>query len=101
MAFDDRELDIARRRQLRVPLRGRSRAAEGTMIVREVYNDWDAEERGTLTIERPDTLGRPRRALDPRALAKKYDVAAQMLIGWIQTWFAFPECFPTRSRSTP
>ena len=25
------------------------------MIVREVFNDWDTEERGTLTIERADT----------------------------------------------
>ena len=34
-----------------------------TMIVREVFNDWDTEERGTLTIERPDTVGKPAKAL--------------------------------------
>ena len=34
-----------------------------TMIVREVFNDWDTEERGMLTIERADTLGQPAKAL--------------------------------------
>ena len=34
-----------------------------TLIVREVFNDWDTEERGTLWIERTDTVGRPARPL--------------------------------------
>jgi hypothetical protein len=63
------------------------------MIVREVFNDWDTEERGTLTIERPDTLGRPAKELSRDRLAKKYDVAARSLVGSIQTWFAFPHFF--------
>ena len=63
------------------------------MIVREVFNDWDTEERGTLTIERADTLGQPAKELTRDLLAKKYDVAARSLVGSIQTWFAFPHFF--------
>ncbi|WP_278258547.1 hypothetical protein [Nocardioides convexus] len=64
-----------------------------TLIVREVFNDWDTEERGTLSIERADTVGRPRRPLTEDLLRKKYEVAARSLTGSIQTWFAFPHFF--------
>ena len=91
MALDDRELAIADDGTFE--FRYVAEPGAKTMIVREVFNDWDHEERGTLTIERPDTLGRPRRPLTHELLAKKYDVAARSLVGSIQTWFAFPQFF--------
>jgi len=91
LAFDDRELDIAEDGTFEFTYVAEPGAK--TMIVREVFNDWDNEERGTLTIERPDTLGKPRKPLTRELMAKKYDVAARSLIGSIQTWFAFPQFF--------
>jgi hypothetical protein len=91
MAFDDRELDVQPDGTFEFTYVAEPGAK--TMIVREVFNDWDTEERGTLTIERPDTLGRPAAPLTRERLAKKYDVAARSLVGSIQTWFAFPHFF--------
>src|SRR4051812_47916957 len=91
MAFDDRELDV----QTDGTFEFRYLAEPGAkaMIVREVFNDWDSEERGTLTIERADTLGKPAAPLTRERLAKKYDVAARSLVGSILTWFEFPKWF--------
>ncbi|GAB2865584.1 hypothetical protein [Nocardioides pacificus] len=80
-----------------------------SLIVREVYNDWDTEERGTLWIERTDQLGVPAPPLTRARLAKKYEIAARTLTGTIQTWFMFPQFFQykepvntlTPPRSTP
>lgn len=63
------------------------------LIIREVYDDWNAERRGTLRIQRLDTAGSPRPAADPSRIAKRYDVAAKLLTGRIHTWFAFPQWF--------
>jgi hypothetical protein len=90
-AFDDRELDVRADGSFEFTYVAEPGAK--SMIVREVFNDWDTEERGTLTIERPDTLGRPAKQLTRELLAKKYDVAARSLVGSIQTWFAFPQFF--------
>ncbi len=94
MAFDDRELDVADDGTFEFTYVAEPGAK--TMIVREVFNDWETEERGTLTIERPDTLGKPARPLTQATLAKKYEVAARSLTGSIQTWFAFPQFFQYR-----
>ena len=91
LAFDDRELEIADDGTFEFTYVAEPGAK--TMIVREVFNDWEREERGTLTIERPDTRGKPRKALTRELLQKKYDVAARSLVGSIQTWFAFPQFF--------
>lgn len=91
MAFDERELEIAEDGTFEFTYVAEPGAK--TLIVREVFNDWDTEERGTLTIERADTLGRPRRPLTRETLQKKYDVAARSLVGSVQTWFAFPHFF--------
>ncbi|HWJ82994.1 MAG TPA: hypothetical protein VNS55_12220 [Nocardioides sp.] len=91
MAFDDRELDIQPDGTFEFTYVAEPGAK--TLIVREVFNDWEREQRGTLWIERPDTLGRPRRPLTRELLQKKYDVAARSLVGSIQTWFAFPQFF--------
>lgn len=91
MAFDDRELDVQPDGTFEFTYTAEPGAK--TMIVREVFNDWDTEERGTLTIERADRLGQPAKELTRDLLAKKYDVAARSLVGSIQTWFAFPHFF--------
>ena len=107
MAFDDRELDIAPDGSFE--FRYVAEPGAKSMIVREVFNDWDTEERGLLTIERTDTLGAPARPLERERLARRYEVAARSLVGSIQTWFAFPHFFqykepanrPTAPQSTP
>lgn len=107
LAFDDRELDIAEDGSFEFTYVAEPGAK--TMIVREVFNDWDTEERGTLTIERPDTIDKPAKPLTEATLRKKYDVAARSLVGSIHTWFAFPQFFerkepanqPTAPQSTP
>lgn len=91
MAFDDRELTIAEDGTFSFTYVAEPGAK--TLIVREVFNDWDTESRGTLTIERTDTLGQARRPLSEATLRKKYEVAARSLTGSIQTWFAFPHFF--------
>ena len=58
-----------------------------------MYDDWNTEDRGTIRIQRLDTAGQPRPALTPERVAKRYGVAAKMLVGRINTWFAFPEWF--------
>jgi hypothetical protein len=63
------------------------------LAIREVYGDWAGEQRSSLTIHRTDTLGAPTPALTAESVDKRYAVAAKMLIGRIQTWFAFPEWF--------
>ncbi len=90
-AFDDRELDVAPDGSFEWrfgPLPGAK-----TLIVREVYNDWDTEERGSLWIERTDRVGRPATPPTRQRLAKKYEIAGKLLVGSIRTWFAFPQFF--------
>ncbi len=93
-AFDDRELDVAEDGSFEWrfgPDLGLKKGS--TLIVREVYDHWNNEDRGQLRIQRLDTAGQPRAALTPERVAKRYGVAAKMLIGRINTWFAFPEWF--------
>ena len=91
LAFDDRELSIDADGSFEFTYVAEPGAK--TLIVREVFNDWDTEARGTLTIERTDTLGRARKPLTEELLRKKYEVAARSLTSSIQTWFAFPHFF--------
>jgi hypothetical protein len=69
MAFDDRKLQLDDDGSFEFTYVAEPGAK--TLIVREVFNDWDTETRGTITIERPDTLGRPRRPLTQDLLRKK------------------------------
>jgi hypothetical protein len=93
-AFDDRELEIGHDGAFEWRFGPELGLAKGaTLIVREVYDDWGTEERGRLRIQRLDTAGKPRAALTPERVAKRYAVAAKMLVGRINTWFAFPEWF--------
>jgi hypothetical protein len=63
------------------------------LIVREVYSDWNTEERGELYIHRADALGTVPEPLTHDRIVKKYAVAGKMLISRLKTWFAFPEWF--------
>ena len=54
LAFDDRELEVAEDGSFE--FRYTAEPGAKTLIVREVFNDWDTEERGTLWIERVDDL---------------------------------------------
>lgn len=91
MAFDERELSVEPDGSFSFEYTAEPGAK--TLIVREVFNDWDTETRGTLTIERTDTIGHARTPLTEDVLRKRYDVAARSLTGSIQTWFAFPHFF--------
>ena len=94
VAFDDRELDVASDGTFEWHFGPELGLGKGsTLIVREVFDDWNAEERGTLRIQRLDTAGRARGPLTPERVEKRFGVAAKMLTGRIQTWFAFPEWF--------
>jgi hypothetical protein len=79
MAFDDRELDIAADGTFEFAYTAEPGAK--TMIVREVFNDWDTEKQGMLTIERVDQVGKPAKPLTRATLAKKYEAAARTLTG--------------------
>src|SRR3546814_3273915 len=61
MAVDDRELELDDEGNFEFTYVAEPGAR--TMIVREVFNDWETEERGTLWIERPAMVGRPKRPL--------------------------------------
>lgn len=106
-AFDDRELTIGDDGGFELSLgpAGSPYAVEhhvalpetaAMLAVREVYDDWSAE-RGTLTIQRADTVGLAPPRLDgaarQAAVDKRYAVAAKMLTARVRTWFAFPEWF--------
>jgi hypothetical protein len=93
-AFDDRDLDVAEDGSFEWRFGPELGLTKGsTLIVREVYDDWNREQRGQLRIQRLDTAGVPRGPLEPGRVAKRYAVAAKMLTGRIRTWFAFPEWF--------
>ena len=94
VAFDDRELDVASDGSFEWRFGPELGLGKGsTLIVREVYDDWNTEERGQLCIQRLDTAGQPRGPLTPERVDKRYGVAAKLLVGRIKTWFAFPEWF--------
>ena len=59
-----------------------------------MYSDWDAEQRGTISIHRADRARvRAPPAADTAALAKRYGVAGKILLSRLRTFLAFPEWF--------
>lgn len=94
-AFDDRELDLADDGSFEIHL-GPYAAGAKTLIVREVFNDWETEERGTLWIERVGQPGHAAVPLTAARLAQRYEIAAKLLTGSIRTWFAFPDFFQNK-----
>ena len=102
-AFDDREIQVADDGSFEIRF-GPARDDAGpdyfalgpgsqTLIVREVYSDWNAEERGRLWIRRVGSEGQPAAPLRRERLAKQYEIAGKLLVGSIKTWFAFPDWF--------
>ena len=62
------------------------------LAVREVFGDW-SQTRGTVTIERADTVGTAPPEPDSARVARRYAIAAKMLTTRISTWFNFPKWF--------
>lgn len=92
VAFDDRTLDIGADGSFEFRLNDLPEGA-AMLAVREVYDDWSAQ-RGTIAIERTDTVGTAPDAGPTRDdLAKRYTVAGKMLLSRIKTWLVFPEWF--------
>jgi hypothetical protein len=128
-AFDDRAIDIAADGSFELrfgPARPRGSgpaqgpgssglnyftlgAGSSMLLVREVYSDWSAERRGTISIRREDRVGWAPPPADAPALAKRYAVAGKILLSRLRTFLAFPEWFyltepvntMTPPRSTP
>lgn len=102
-AFDDRRLTIAADGSYELtfgPPREDAPAdyfvlGEGAsmLAIREVYGDWTAERKGSVTIERVDTADQPARPLDAARAARQYATAAKLLTTRIHTWFNFPKWF--------
>jgi hypothetical protein len=102
-AFDDRELDVAADGTFELRFgpakqnagRGYVTLGPGStmLLVREVYSDWDAERRGTISIHRADRRGSAPPPADTSALAKRYGVAGKILLSRLRTFLAFPEWF--------
>nr|WP_040522795.1 hypothetical protein [Gordonia araii] len=102
-AFDDRRLTIAEDGSFELtfgpavdnPPKSYFVLPEGatTLAVREVYSDWDTEERGMVTIERSDTVGTAAEEPSLERMKRRYSTAAKMLTSRINTWFNFPKWF--------
>lgn len=63
------------------------------LAVREVYSDWPNEVKGSITIERVDSVGTAPIEADVARMAKRYAIAAKMLTARVHTWFNFPKWF--------
>jgi hypothetical protein len=63
------------------------------LVVREVYSDWAAERRGTISIRRADRAGCAPPPTDTARQAKRYGAAGKILLSRLRTFLAFPEWF--------
>ncbi|WP_279106728.1 hypothetical protein [Gordonia paraffinivorans] len=101
-AFDDRRLQIAEDGSFEltfgpaIPDAGDDYFVLGEgasmLAVREVYSDW-TERKGSITIERVDTVGTAPDEPDLARVARRYSTAGKMLLARINTWFNFPKWF--------
>ncbi|MBA5848991.1 hypothetical protein [Gordonia amicalis] len=101
-AFDDRRLTIADDGTFELtfgpaipdPPDNYFALGEGAsmLAVREVYSDW-TERKGSITIERVDTVGTAPEEADLARVARRYATAGKMLTARIHTWFNFPKWF--------
>src|SRR3546814_1275663 len=88
-AFDDRELEVAEDGTFEWRFGPELGIRKGsTLIIREVYDDWNTEESGTMRIQRLDTAGQPRRAFSHDRVAQGEGGAEKKLVGRVKTWFA-------------
>lgn len=118
-AFDDRRIRVAADGSFEItfgpelaePREDYFVLGEGAsmLAVREVYSDWAAQAKGSITIERVDSVGTAPAELTAERMAKRYAIAAKMLTARVNTWFNFPKWFYldepvntfTAPRSTP
>ncbi len=63
------------------------------LLVREVYSDWAAERRGTISIHRADRAGCAPPAPDADTMERRYGVAGKILLSRLRTFLAFPQWF--------
>src|SRR6516162_7109214 len=100
-AFDDRAVEIGADGTFELrfgPSCGgrnsfRLGAGSSMLLVREVYSDWSAERRGTISIRRDDRAGCAPPPAGPDVMAKRYGVAGKILLSRLRTFLAFPEWF--------
>jgi hypothetical protein len=102
-AFDDRELDVATDGTFELRFgpakqnagRGYVTLGPGStmLLVREVYSDWDAERRGTISIRRADRAGCAPPVAELATMEKRYRVAGKILLSRLRTFLAFPQWF--------
>ena len=88
-AFDDRKLDIADDGTFEWRV---TPDKPSQLLIREVYNDWSAQ-RGTVTVERMDTVGTAPPALTRAIIEKRYATAGKQLVNRVKTWLQFPQWF--------
>ncbi|MGB3770397.1 MAG: hypothetical protein WBF79_05460 [Rhodococcus sp. (in: high G+C Gram-positive bacteria)] len=75
------------------------------LVVREVYSDWDSEQRGTLRITRvgSDAGAPPADTID--LMSRRFAAAGKSLVSRITTFLAFPSWFylnlPVNSMTEP
>ncbi len=102
-AFDDREIETGPDGSFEVrfgparddPPPGYVPLGPGAamLLVREVYSDWDREQRGVISIRRADRAGCAPPVPDFGELEKRYRVAGKILLSRLRTFLAFPEWF--------
>jgi hypothetical protein len=94
-AFDDRAISIAPDGSFEfriVPPPG-----SAMLVVREVYSDWATERRGVIRIHRDGMAGyAPSPVTDTALAARRYGVAAKILLSRLRTFLAFPDWFYLR-----
>lgn len=88
-AFDDRKLDIAADGTFEWRF---TPEAPSQLVIREVYNDWDAR-RGSVAIARTDTAGTAPPPLSRETIEKRYATAGKQLVQRVKTWLQFPQWF--------
>ncbi len=88
-AFDDRKLDIADDGTFEWRV---TPDKPSQLLIREVYNDWSAQ-RGTVTVERTDTVGTAPPPLTRATIEKRYATAGKQLVNRVKTWLQFPQWF--------
>jgi len=110
-AFDDRAFDINEDGTFEIrfgPAPPNSEPGTGTgsgrnyfqlapgsamLVVREVYSDWRAEQRGEIRIQRVDRIGAQPPRLTMDTLSRRYGVAGKILLSRLRTFLAFPKWF--------
>lgn len=101
-AFDDREIQIDEDGsfELRFGPEARTEANyfqlgedASILIIREVYNDWEYQRRGSISIRRAGTEGTAPPEPSTTDTTKRFAIAGKILTGQLRTFLKFPEWF--------